>query len=366
MNRVALSSLIGRSPEFMETVRLIGRMAETEAPILIEGETGTGKEVTARAIHYGGARQDGPFVPVNCGAIPESLVENELFGHIRGAYTDAREPQPGLVALANGGSLFLDEVDALSPKAQVILLRFLQDLTYRPLGSRREERADVRIIAASNTPLSQAVQRKQFRIDLYYRLQILCLRLPPLRERVGDPELLANHFVRALSIRYRTREKTLDPAALPVLNAHLWPGNIRELENLIHREFLLAQHDHIRIPSERIAAERIAVGRHAGRLGNWPRGIGFNEAKALIIERFEREFVAHALAESRGNVSRAARLCGKERRAFGKLLRRHGIDRMQFDAEIDVANGDLPADPPQDGPADSPSGGAPVLSTVQA
>ena len=193
-----------------------------------------------RAIHYGGERRARPFVPVNCGAIPESLVQNELFGHVRGAYTDAREPQPGLVALANGGTLFLDEIDALCLNGQVALLRFLQDLSYRPLGARREEQADVRVIAATNTDLPALVEARQFRQDLYYRLQILCLPLPPLRARGGDPALLAAHFVRAARARFHCSEKSLDPASVPLLNTYSWPGNVRELENLIQRELLLS------------------------------------------------------------------------------------------------------------------------------
>ena len=180
-------NLIGCSPAFQEAVELIRHIAETDAPVLIEGETGTGKEVAARAIHYSGSRQDRAFVAVNCGALPEQLIENELFGHARGAYTDARAPQTGLVALADGGTLFLDEVESLCARGQVALLRFLQDLRYRPLGGQREEHANVRIIAATNVNLWQMVLAKQFRSDLYYRLQILFLRLPPLRERTGDP-----------------------------------------------------------------------------------------------------------------------------------------------------------------------------------
>jgi transcriptional regulator with GAF, ATPase, and Fis domain len=200
MTRVTVANLIGLSPAFRDMVGLVQRIAQTDAPVLIEGETGTGKEVAARAIHYSGSRRDRPFVPVNCGAIPENLIENELFGHVRGAYTDAREPQPGLIALANGGTLFLDEVETLCPKGQVALLRFLQDLNYRPLGSRREESADVRVIAATNIDLSELVHAKQFRMDLYYRLQILFLRMPPLRERTGDAALLAEHFGRAVHV----------------------------------------------------------------------------------------------------------------------------------------------------------------------
>ena len=173
--------MIGASDAFRTLERLLDKMALYDAPVLIGGETGTGKELAARALHYRGARRERPFIPVNCGALPDSLIESELFGHRRGAFTDARDDQPGLVALAHSGTLFLDEVDALSPKAQVTLLRFLQDQQYRPLGSRRDERADVRVVAASNHCLDDLVCAKQFRVDLLHRLKLMHLYLPPAR-----------------------------------------------------------------------------------------------------------------------------------------------------------------------------------------
>ena len=178
--------MVGRSEAFLASLRLIEKIGRCDAPVLIEGETGTGKELAARAIHYGGARTDGPFIPVNCGAIPDALVENELFGHRSGAYTDARRDHVGLVAQAEHGTLFLDEVDALSPKAQVTLLRFLQDQQYRPLGGGETRSADVRVITACNTDLAHLTETGVFRLDLMYRIKLLHLRLPPLRERGED------------------------------------------------------------------------------------------------------------------------------------------------------------------------------------
>jgi len=327
MSRVTLHNLVGRSPAFLATLRLVERIAATDAPVIIEGETGTGKEVVARAIHYGGARTDRPFVPVNCGAIPENLIENELFGHARGAYTDAREAQQGLVALANGGTLFLDEIEALSPKGQITLLRFLQDMNYRPLGARHEESADVRIIAATNVDLLDLVEHKQFRLDLYFRLQILSLRVPPLRERPGDPEVLSAHFVRRFSARYRVPEKTLDRSAMPLLNGYSWPGNVRELENLIHREFLLCEG-----PRIGISADRLGVGR-----GVKPAGSSvaltqarFQQAKARAIADFERAYITELLTRTHGNISLAARISGKERSRLGKLVKKYGLARDDF------------------------------------
>ena len=206
--------MIGQSPAFRETVRLVARMAACDAPVLIEGETGTGKELAARGIHYQSARKDRPFIPVNCGAIPDSLIESELFGHRKGAFTDAKENQPGLVTLAEGGSLFLDEVEALSAKGQVTLLRFLQDQEFRPLGARNMEQGNVRVLAATNASLSVMAEQGLFRADLLYRLRILCLELAPLRERKGDVEHLATWFLDACDKRFGLGAKTLHRDAI--------------------------------------------------------------------------------------------------------------------------------------------------------
>src|SRR5688500_7573696 len=212
--RRGIRPMIGRSIAFRIADALIMKMSAFDAPVLIEGETGTGKELAARAIHYRGARRGKPFVPVNCGALPDALIENELFGHRRGAFTDARDDKPGVVELARGGTLFLDEIDALTPKGQVTLLRFLQDQQFRPLGGRREEQADVRIIAAANRSLERQVAAEAFRQDLFYRLNLLHLTLPPLRERQGDIALLAEHFVRAAATRYGKAPLPFHPETL--------------------------------------------------------------------------------------------------------------------------------------------------------
>jgi len=245
--------MIGRSPAFRIADALIYKISAYDAPVLIEGETGTGKELAARAIHYRGARSGRPFVPVNCGALPDALIESELFGHRRGAFTDARDDKPGLVELARGGTLFLDEVDALTHKAQVTLLRFLQDQQFRPLGGRREEQADVRIITASNRVLERQVEAGAFRLDLFRRLKLLHVTLPPLRERGSDIPLLAEHFVRACGARYGKAALPIDPETLAWFERYRWPGNIRELENLIRRYVLLAEGESISIPAPRRA-----------------------------------------------------------------------------------------------------------------
>jgi DNA-binding NtrC family response regulator len=308
--------VIGRSAAFRIAQGLIAKMARFDAPVLIEGETGTGKELAARALHYGGTRGDGPFVPVNCGALPDSLIENELFGHRRGAFTDARLDQPGLVELARRGTLFLDEVDALTPKAQVTLLRFLQDQQFRPLGARREEQADVRIVAASNRSLERQVAAGEFRLDLLYRLKLLHLVLPPLRERTGDAALLAEHFIQRGARRFGKRILPLDAATLGWFDSYHWPGNVRELENIVQREFLLAEGEQVAIPPP--AALAAPPGLRASLLN-------YRQAKSDAIAQFEHRFLARLIGEARGNVTAAARMSGTERRHLGRLLKKYGV-----------------------------------------
>jgi DNA-binding NtrC family response regulator len=310
--------VIGRSPAFGIVRALIGKIAAFDAPVLIEGETGTGKELAARAIHYGSARAARPFVPVNCGAIPDSLIESELFGHRRGAFTDAREDKPGLVELARGGTLFLDEVDALTPKAQVTLLRFLQDQQFRPLGGRNEEQADVRIVTASNRVLERQVEAGAFRLDLLYRLKLLHLTLPPLRERRADIALLAEHFVRACGARYGKPALPLDPRTLAWFERYSWPGNIRELENLVQREFLLAEGPCISVAAPQSTLAPAAEPRPEPLLN-------YRQAKRHAIEEFESRFLAHLIGQANGNISAAARISGTERRHLGRLLKKHNL-----------------------------------------
>ena len=311
--------MIGCSDAIRATLLQVRRVAASEAPVLIEGETGSGKELAARAIHYWGVRRAGPFVPVNCGALPDHLLEAELFGHERGAFTDAKLARRGLVAEANGGTLFLDEVDALSAKAQVTLLRFLQDQRYRPLGSSRELSSNVRLIAATNQSLADATQQGRFRCDLMYRLKILYVDLPPLRQRDGDPELLARHFVAQLCAKYRLPAKHFDAATLGWIRAHDWPGNVRELENWVHRELLMTDGPTIHAS--------VVFGTPSGSPAGMP---DFQHAKAAAVRQFEYDYVLAAMRKSGGNVTRAAQMAGKERRAFGKLIKKHGIDRQSL------------------------------------
>ncbi|WP_341679291.1 sigma-54 dependent transcriptional regulator [Niveibacterium sp. SC-1] len=316
-------SLAGSSPAFLRTLGLIAKLARIDVPLLIEGETGTGKELAARAIHYQGARSEGPFVPVNCGAFPDTLVESELFGHVRGSFTDARNDRVGLVEAARGGTLFLDEVDALSPKAQVTLLRFLQDSHYRPVGGRVEHKADVRVIAASNAPLDGLAESGQFRMDLLFRLRVMSLRLPPLREREGDALLLARLFFSRCRSDHACAPRELDTASCDWFDRYHWPGNVRELEALIYRETLIADQAVLCL-SEPAALARERRKRPDRRSQDFD-GVELVEAKARMVQEFERSYLHRLMDKAEGNVTRAALLAGKERRALGKLLKKYGM-----------------------------------------
>lgn len=324
-------SLAGNSPAFRRALALIDRLARLDATVLIEGETGTGKELAARAIHYRGGRRENPFVPVNCGAFPDALIESELFGHVRGAFTDARNDHPGLIEAAAGGTLFLDEVDALTPKAQVALLRFLQDSCYRPVGGRIERRANVRVIAASNTPLDRLTESRQFRLDLLFRLRIMSLCLPPLREREGDAVILARLFLKRCRYEHGCRVDHLDEDSCGWFERYEWPGNVRELQSLVYREALISDCDILRLQAPgTLAGERR---RRPDRRRPGFDGTDFVVAKARAVESFERGYLTQLMEQAGGNVSRAARLAGKERRALGKLLKKHGIGSYRASSE---------------------------------
>jgi DNA-binding NtrC family response regulator len=326
---LALARLIGREPVFTATVTKIPAVARATSPVLILGETGTGKELCARAVHHLSARRQAPFIPVDCATLPDQLCENELFGHVRGAYTDAHSSQRGLVAMADGGTLFLDEIDSLTPSSQGKLLRLLQEGTYRPLGADRFHLADVRIIAASNHDLGQLVQLKTFRADLYFRLNVLQLHMPPLRARRGDIPLLAEHFVRVLCDEARIQRKTMAPEAIEGLAAAAWPGNVRELFNVLQRAVVFAEG--ARISLQHLALQDDAPPPTPGHLPRaQPReevGDGFREARARAVEAFERTYIENLLRKHNGNVTRSAREAKKDRRAFGRLMKRHRIER---------------------------------------
>ena len=323
----AAFNLVGQSPSFVRVLRTIQHIAPYDIPVSIYGETGTGKELIARSIHYLSARSGKPFIPVNCGSLPDALFENEMFGHTRGAYTDAKETKAGLVARADSGVLFLDEIEDLSLGAQAALLRFLQDKRYRSLGDTADKTADVRIIAASNVQLKRLVDTGMFRKDLYYRLNVMPLSLPPLRARGDDLELLTDYFLRRLSIEYRCPPKQLHSIAWDWMKQHDWPGNVRELENTLHRAFLLSSVDTIQI--QELLIQDMNHGP-ADCVTDALDGLPFHKAKSLVISEFERRYLEALMHNNNGNVTQAAMQAGKERRALGKLLKKHDMNPQSY------------------------------------
>jgi DNA-binding NtrC family response regulator len=318
---LALAQLVGEDPAFLEVIEKVPVVAAMDAPVLLLGETGTGKELFAQAVHKLSARASGPFVPVECGAIPEHLIENELFGHVRGAYTDAHTDQRGLVGIAEGGTLFLDEVDTLPLAAQAKLLRFLQEGTYRPLGSQRFLRSDLRLIAASNRDLGACIRANQFRSDLYFRINVLPLRLPPLRERPADIARLAEHFLSLICRTVAKPEKTLTPSATRTLQAYQWPGNVRELFNAIQRAVAFSPGKVILPPHLQLGVERAEPELTA---------CDFHDARSRVVGNFEHCYIEEMLRKHRGNVTHAAREAGKDRRVFGRLMKKYKIDRGEM------------------------------------
>jgi DNA-binding NtrC family response regulator len=313
--RYHLDVVIGESQALRQAIRKVPRLGASEATVLINGATGTGKELFARAVHYASSRSARPFVPVNCGALPDTLFENELFGHEKGAYTDASTAGSGLLNLAEGGSLFLDEIDSLSPASQAKLLRVLQDREYRPLGAPRPVKANVRVIAAANTPLADRVRAREFRADLYYRLNVLTLGLPSLVERRGDIPILARHFAVRFAKDARRPAPRLTANAIRRLTEYSWPGNIRELESAIQRALVLTDG-----PALDASSLDLPDG-WAPRLEEPAGRIGIEDA----VHEFERQYLTDLLSGVAGNVTHAARIAGKDRRTFQRLLRRHGI-----------------------------------------
>ena len=316
-----MAEIVGDDPAFTRVVQKIPALARSDAPVLITGETGTGKEICAQAIHHLSRRGNFPLIPVDCTGVPQQLFENEVFGHAQGAFTDARREQKGLAAMAAGGTLFLDEIDALDLGAQAKLLRFLQDGTYKPLGADRFIKSDVRVIAATNRNIEGLISSGEFRRDLYYRLNVLRLDLPPLRERHGDIPLLAQHFVSSLTPA-GVKPKSLSTAALQKLNCYDWPGNVRELLNAIQHALVFAEGSqilpcHIPVPVAAAEPEK-------------PHG-RFRDARTRTIEAFERQYIQEMMRKHNGNVTQAAREAGKERRSFGRMIKKYGLSRAVSD-----------------------------------
>lgn len=317
--KLGLQQFVGENAAFLKEIRKIPMVAKCDVSVLILGETGTGKELGARAIHYLSPRTHKPFIPVNCGAIPTELIENELFGHERGAFTSAFTAQRGLIQEADGGTLLLDEIDCLPPCAQVKLLRFLQEEEYRPLGSPKMHQVDVRIIASTNMDVEAIVSEGKLRKDLYYRLNVIPLILPPLRDRPEDIPLLARHFLAKYGVEFERQVTDLSSNAMQKLMLYDWPGNVRELENIIQRALVLSTQTVIRDADIVLPTSEPIGGQES-----------FQEAKARVIEQFERRYIQELLLVHRGNITQTAQAAQKNRRAFWQLIQKHHIDIQKF------------------------------------
>lgn len=316
-----LENLTGRSPQMQRVFELIRQVAKTKTSVLISGESGTGKELVAHAIHSLSERSGRKFVPVNCGAIPDTLMESELFGHVRGAFTGAASDKEGLFATANGGTLFLDEIAELSPPMQVKLLRTLQERTVKPVGSVKERSVDVRILAASNRDLDQEIKAGRFRSDLFYRLNVIPVTLPPLRERPQDVPLLADLFVRKFAAEFARETPRITPEAMALLCRYHYPGNVRELENLIERAVALTPNDEIDASSlPELTAGTSATPPGPSQLPD--SGIDLDAHVGAI----ERGLLDQALERTGGNRTEAARLLGLSLRSLRYRLAKHSGD----------------------------------------
>ncbi|HEX3410009.1 MAG TPA: sigma-54 dependent transcriptional regulator [Candidatus Binataceae bacterium] len=316
------STLVGDHPTIVKLRALIERVAATDATVLITGESGSGKEVVAHAIHALSARARRNFVPVNCAAIPHELLESEMFGHERGAFTGAAAPRHGLFATADGGTIFLDEIGEMPLQLQAKLLRVLEDGIVRPVGSDRSAKIDARVIAASNSDLMAAVKRNAFREDLFYRLQVVPIVIPPLRERRSDIPLLIGYFLDRMRRRLPGRDWTVTREAMVNLWSYDWPGNVRELVNLVERMVIMCEDsviDLALLPANLVNGSRMAEARIPAALG--AEGVNLT----LLVRELEGRMINQALTQTAGNKQAAAKLLGLKRTTFAAKLRRCGV-----------------------------------------
>jgi DNA-binding NtrC family response regulator len=313
------SAFIGESPEFRGVLRLLERVAQADSTVLITGETGTGKEMAAKLVHARSARRTRPFITVECAALQESLLQSELFGHERGAFTGADRAKPGLFEVASGGTIFLDEIGEVSPATQVTLLRVLDASTFRHVGGTREIRVDVRVLAATNRDLAGMVRQGLFREDLYYRLSTISVHLPCLRERSADVALLARHFVDLFSARFGV-ERRLNDEALAVLRAHSWPGNVRELLHVVEAAMVVCEGPVIRPDHLPASVRTDAGGRGHARATAQDSSAGAGEGGTLTLEEVERAHIERVLRAHNGHRGLAAKALGiSERNLYRKL-----------------------------------------------
>ncbi len=319
-SRHKFDSIIGKSPSLGRTLSVVEKVADTESTVLITGESGTGKELVARALHYNSRRAERPLITVNCGAIPEELLESELFGHVKGAFTNAVNHREGRFALANGGTIFLDEIGDMSPSLQVKLLRVLQERTFEPVGSSRTQKVDVRVIAATHRDLPAMIESGEFREDLFYRLNVLPVEVPPLRERIEDLPLLVHHFLDRARAERGSRVEGMTDEALQQLMDYHWPGNVRELENVTERLTILVGEGDIEVEDlpAQIRAQPLAQ-TLAPRVPS--SGLDFN----AVVGRFETELIEQALDHTHWNKNRAAGLLSLNRTTLIEKIKKRGI-----------------------------------------
>jgi DNA-binding NtrC family response regulator len=333
--KLPFPALIGAGPAMQRLQSLIGKVAGTSATVLITGESGTGKELVAWAIHSHSPRKDKSFIPINCSAIPESIIETELFGHLRGSFTGAHKDKKGLVEEANQGTLFLDELGDLSLAMQVKLLRLIQEGEYKVIGSNSIRKVDIRFIAATNQNLPEKIKKGEFREDLYYRLNVINITLPPLRERTEDIPVLARHFLQKYNVIHDKKLTVISREAMDYLVRREWPGNVRELENTMERGVIMAA-------SSTLQEDDLAVSDHMPCPISSPPppvpavltgdifAMPFKEAKDKLLEEFEAEYISKVLAKHAGNVSQAARESGVKRQYLHRLMREKHLESKAF------------------------------------
>jgi two-component system response regulator AtoC len=317
LTKYQFKNVIGQTPAMVQVYKTIAKVADTKSTVLLYGESGTGKELVARSIHYNSSRNPRPFLPVDCASLVENLLETELFGHVRGAFTGAVSAKKGLFEEAEGGTIFLDELANISLSMQTKLLRFLQDHEIKRVGGTESIRVDVRIIGATNQPLELLVKDGTFREDLFYRLNVVTITLPPLRERKEDIPLLANHFLQKFSEEYRKSISYISPEALEVLSQYSWPGNVRELENTVERAVVLTVHPII-LPED--LPQKLLDTIPEKKLDDLKRKYPVISEKPLSLKDVEKNYILKVLQETKGNKKKAAEILGIDRTTLYRIL----------------------------------------------
>ncbi|MFL5318634.1 MAG: sigma-54-dependent transcriptional regulator [Myxococcaceae bacterium] len=340
--RNQFEELIGQSAQMRAIFKLVETVSYSTATVLVQGESGTGKELVARAIHFRSPRKDKPFVAVNCSALTDTLLESELFGHMKGAFTGATANKKGLFEAADGGTLFLDEIGDIPPATQVRLLRALQEGEIKRVGSNDTVKVDVRVIAATNVDLHKAKEQGRFREDLFYRLNVISVQLPPLRDRPDDVPMLAQHFLKTYCEKMSKKVTGFDPQAMEALTCHRWVGNVRELENVIERAVVLTQHEQIQLddlPPHLRENPNGAGDVEVISLAHLP----YAEAKKLAMRAFERRYLSSLLEKNNNNISSAARSAGVDRSNFRRLLKQYEVAGRSFGQKDDQQGEDFAA-----------------------